>query len=73
MEQAFIKIRKRNDELTEENREYVDSPTSPKIGGFIQQTDNVVKLREEFRKKEVVNNERIIEMVSEMVNGLLNI
>lgn len=64
-EKAFLKIRKRNDELLEENREHVDSPNSPK---FLP-TDEVVQLRDELKNKDIVHNERIIEMVSKNYCG----
>lgn len=59
-EKEFFKVRKRNDELLEENREHVDSPSSPK---FLP-TDEVIQLKEQLQKKDAAHNERIIEMVS---------
>lgn len=66
MEEAILKMKKRNDELVKENRDAVDSPGSPK---FIPPNEQIVQLREELSKKEIEHSERIVEMVS--VNVLL--
>ncbi len=61
MEEAIIKMKKRNDELVRENRDAVDSPGSPK---FMPPNEQIIQLREELSKKEMEHSERIVEMVS---------
>lgn len=60
MEEAIIKMKKRNEELVKENRDAVDSPGSPK---FIPPNEQITQLREELSKKEIEHSERIVEMV----------
>lgn len=61
MEEAILKMKKRNDELVKENRDAVDSPGSPK---FIPPNEQIIQLRDELSKKDIEHSERIVEMVS---------
>lgn len=61
MEEAIMKMKKRNEELVKENRDAVDSPGSPK---FIPPNEQILQLREELSRKEIEHSERIVEMVS---------
>lgn len=61
MEEAILKMKKRNDELVKENRDAVDSPGSPK---FIPPNEQIIQLRDELSKQEIEHSERIVEMVS---------
>lgn len=60
MEEALIEMKKRNDELVRENKDAIDSPTSPK---FFTSNDQVMHLKEELKRREAAHTERIVEMV----------
>lgn len=60
MEEALIEMKKRNDELVRENKDAIDSPTSPK---FFTSNDQVMHLKGELKRREAAHTERIVEMV----------
>lgn len=60
MEEALIEMKKRNNELAQENKDAIDSPTSPK---FFSTNDQVMHLKEELKRREAAHTERIVEMV----------
>lgn len=60
MEEALIEMKKRNNELAQENRDAIDGPTSPK---FSSTNDQVMHLKEELKRREAAHTERIVEMV----------
>lgn len=61
MEEAILKMKKRNEELVKENRDAVDSPGSP---NFMPPNEQILQLREELSRKDIEHSERIVEMVS---------